>query len=132
MKAYEYCTRCGKQLYRSPCKRKGRPFCSRQCHMKTLNEELNPTRMTPETKAKLSKARLDSGEGLTYRKLGGRHEHRQVAEQTLGRDLLPGEIVHHIDGDKRNNDPSNIMVFPSQAEHVRWHTAHRCRGGDAE
>lgn len=69
--------------------------------MKTLNEELNPTRMTPETREKLRNCRLDSGEGRTYTKQYGRHEHRVVAEQILGRELRPGEVVHHIDGDKR-------------------------------
>ncbi|WP_373222702.1 HNH endonuclease signature motif containing protein [Flavonifractor plautii] len=127
----EYCTRCGKALYRPPSKRKqGRPFCSRQCHMKTLNEELNPSRMTPEVRAKLRAAHMDSGEGLTYSKFLGRHTHRVVAELMLGRPLQPGEVVHHIDSDKRNNSPDNLMVFVSQAEHVAWHVAHG-EGGDA-
>jgi hypothetical protein len=63
----------------------------------------------------------DTGEGKTYRKLNGRHEHRVVAERMLGRPLRPGEVVHHIDEDKRNNNPSNLMVFESQAAHVRHH-----------
>ena len=32
----------------------------------------------------------------------------------LGRPLLPGEVVHHINGDNR---PENLRVFSSQAEH---------------
>lgn len=35
-----------------------------------------------------------------------------VAERMLGRKLKPGEVVHHIDGNKRNNAPENLMVFP--------------------
>lgn len=102
--------------------------------MKTLNEELNPGRMTPETREKLRNARLDSGAGVTYAKQYGRHEHRIVAEQLLGRELKPGEVVHHVDGDKRNNAPNNIMVFESQSEHMKWHLEHDprfARGGDA-
>jgi hypothetical protein len=38
----------------------------------------------------------------------------------LGRPLEPGEIVHHIDHDKRNNDPANLQVM-TQAEHMRLH-----------
>lgn len=35
-------------------------------------------------------------------------------------------------GNKRNNDPSNLRVFPSQAEHARWHMLQRYRGGDGD
>lgn len=61
------------------------------------------------------------GEGKTYTKLYGRHEHRVVMEQKLGRPLLPGEIVHHIDHDKKNNHPDNLMVM-TQSEHARLHS----------
>jgi len=46
-------------------------------------------------------------------------EHRIVMHETLGRMLQPGEVVDHIDGDIRNNDPSNLRVFASNAEHLR-------------
>jgi hypothetical protein len=44
-----------------------------------------------------------------------------MAAQMLGRPLLSGEVVHHIDRDKRNNRPENLMVFASQKEHAAWH-----------
>lgn len=125
---YEQCTCCGAVMYRPPSvRRRGRPFCSRRCHMKVLNAELNPGRMTPETREKLRAARLGTGEGVTYEKTYGRHTHRVVAEKMLGRKLKPGEVVHHIDGDKRNNAPENLMVFSSQAEHAAWHMAQRSK-----
>lgn len=65
-------------------------------------------------------ALLDSGLQLTYRKVGQRHEHRTVAEQKIGRPLLPGEVVHHIDGNHRNNAPENLQVM-SAADHLREH-----------
>lgn len=55
-----------------------------------------------------------------YVKDGGRHQHRVVAERMLGRPLFKGEIVHHKDGNKKNNDPANLAVM-TQAQHMREH-----------
>jgi len=115
------CFRCGKAVRKPPSQQSERHFCSRQCNLKTMNEELNHTRMVDSTKSTLSLLKLGSGEGKTYQKLKGRHIHRQIAEQMLGRKLHPGEVVHHIDGDKRNNSPDNLMILDSQKEHARLH-----------
>lgn len=115
------CERCGKKVIKPPSKKSDRNFCSRQCLMKTLNEELNKSRMTPEVRKKLRKALLGTGEGKSYEKTYGVHTHRVIAEKKLGRSLREGEVVHHIDGNKRNNHPDNLMVFKSQREHVKWH-----------
>lgn len=49
------------------------------------------------------------------------YEHILVAESKLKRALYPGEVVHHLDGDKQNNDPQNITVLSSQSEHATLH-----------
>jgi hypothetical protein len=48
-------------------------------------------------------------------------EHRLFATCCLGRPLRPSEIVHHIDGNSRNNAPANLMVVPSQGAHRYLH-----------
>ena len=55
----------------------------------------------------------ENGEHLYY--------HRLVAEQKIGRPLLEEECVHHIDRNKLNNHPSNLMVFKTGADHSRHH-----------
>ena len=52
--------------------------------------------------------------------------HRLVAENLLGRRLKDDEYVHHINGKKDDNREENLMVFKSNADHVRFH-----RGGQA-
>lgn len=37
-------------------------------------------------------------------------EHRKVMADAIGRALLDSETVHHIDGDKLNNDLSNLQL----------------------
>lgn len=53
-------------------------------------------------------------------------EHRLVMEEVIGRYLLPNEVVHHIDGNKLNNDPSNLRLFESNGEHLAVDLAGRC------
>ncbi|MSS85329.1 HNH endonuclease [Actinomycetaceae bacterium WB03_NA08] len=139
------CDWCGLTMERTPSGIKKHNFCSRKCQghfssksrnperygemydvekasawMGELNRKLNPTRMTANTRAKLREAHLGSGEGKSYAKIYGRYEHRVVAEAELGRALQPGEIVHHIDCNKRNNHPDNLMVL-TQSEHAALH-----------
>lgn len=48
------------------------------------------------------------------------YEHRYVVEKEIGRPLKKSEIVHHIDGNKLNNDISNLMLM-TRSEHAHLH-----------
>ncbi len=57
-------------------------------------------------------------------------EHILVAEQKLGRFLEEGETVHHINGKKWDNRPSNIEVFESPGAHSKHHWNIRRQAND--
>lgn len=51
--------------------------------------------------------------GVTGKK-GGILEHRYVMSRHIGRQLTKQETVHHIDGDRTNNELSNLELFSSR------------------
>lgn len=48
-------------------------------------------------------------------------KHRLVMEKHIGRYLRPTEVVHHIDGNVLNNHISNLMLFPNNSAHAKFH-----------
>ena len=49
-------------------------------------------------------------------------EHRYVVEKYIERKLKRTEIVHHIDGNKLNNNLENLYVFHNKESHTAFET----------
>lgn len=49
-------------------------------------------------------------------------EHRKVMEDVMGRNLTKNEQVHHIDGDKSNNDINNLWLT-NNTDHALAHNS---------
>ena len=62
---------------------------------------------------------------------GEGREHVLVAVRVWGKSLPSGAVVHHIDGNPRNNEPSNLVICENMAYHTLLHyrqTAYRATG----
>jgi hypothetical protein len=104
------CHNCGKPFYKAdPFKM----FCSSACKKIALG----PSSIIKKGYRKLLipfHHRAD-----TY---GYVFEHIIIAEQKIERKLLPEEVCHHIDKNKLNNCPENIMIFENNSKHIKFHT----------
>lgn len=109
-KDYTHCVVCGNEL--PDYRRRDQRFCSRKC------------RTYPEG------TRRQESDGYMQIKVGGQwfSEHRYVVEQQLGRSLGRYEHVHHIDGNKTNNDESNLELWKKRHPHGVRQADYHCAG----
>jgi len=54
-------------------------------------------------------------------KIGYVFEHIIVMENLLGRPIEITEAIHHINEDKSDNSPGNLMVFKTRTMHTKYH-----------
>lgn len=98
------CMACGLTFERKrSCAKRRTYYCSDACYQGTIQRN-----------------------GATYvQSRAGCRQARRIVACCFA--LLPEHIVHHHDGDNHNNRVSNLAVFASHADHMRFH-----RGGDAQ
>ena len=108
------CVVCG-ETFRAASQRVDRRHCSVACAAVNRRGASN---------ASWSGGRHVSPAGYVRISLGGGNralEHRVVMERALGRPLRSDEHVHHVDGDKQNNEVGNLRVL-SVSEHGELHS----------
>lgn len=106
------CGYCGKVMSLSPSK-SNTNFCSYEC--RSLGRIKRPLdRWYNGRRAKLDQfgyVMVWAPDHPNKVLKGWQYEHRLVLENTLGRYLIDGEVCHHKDGNKGNNDPSNLELM---------------------
>jgi len=96
-------TECKKVLKVQQCRKE--KYCSNECYIKM----------------RIAFSIMENSSNVTNR------ASRLNARKLI--DLLPGQVVHHIDGDVANNEPNNLMVFNSNSEHISYHHKMRINSG---
>ena len=117
VKEVRYCILCGSPFHRHNGNTKAQ-YCSNLCACRSRHTFAFQSKAG---KAGSKYAISKRGTGTkTYVKFYGQHQHRVMMECHLQRCLASNEIVHHIDGDKHNNDITNLQLM-TRAEHARVH-----------
>jgi hypothetical protein len=114
------CLNCGETFYRT--QRNGsygpKRYCSPSCRYKHMSGERHQNytngRYVPPNNDYITLLMPDHP-----RSSNGRvKEHIVIMEKLNGGSLPGGAEVHHKDGNRKNNDPSNLMLCSGRQEHM--------------
>lgn len=100
------CVICGATL-----KKTQRKVCSRNCLRKHLSRIFRGKGKSPYIQIRVNGERI--------------YLHRHIWEKANGRKLRDGEIVHHVNENKRDNRAENLEVLSGRAAHLHVHNYHK-------
>lgn len=116
------CEQCGKEFttYKNPARKEPR-FCSVKCIGESQKGNKNPAYNCGRYFDSNGYVVLFMPEHPFCGTKKTVLEHRFIMECKIGRYLENEECVHHIDGNKANNNPNNLMLFKNNSEHIKYH-----------
>lgn len=92
-----------------------------QQHRENIAEAQRRAWQSTRQRLPLGTRRKDRGGYVLVKVVPGkgqwRKEHHLVIEDAIGRSLVPGEVVHHINGVKDDNRLENLFLCASGAQH---------------
>lgn len=127
------CKVCNKQFYCKHCHIGKKKYCSPKCRVKSMRGYIpwNKGKKYPQFSRENSSKwkggkRFNRGYIQIYKPehpfscYGYVLEHRLVIEKQIGRYLNPFEHCHHLNKNKDDNRPENLMTFISNSTHRRF------------
>lgn len=116
MKKRHPCVDCGAGTTKTRCKPCGYSNRQRPSGLKYNIVNENPSWF------KKRNSIWEDSKGYLQRYIAGKNVrvHRHIVEQHLGRKLLNIEVVHHINGNKKDNSIENLLVM-TKRDHDNLH-----------
>ncbi len=120
-----YCLYCGENpiyVCRANRNRGNGKFCSRKCLHSYHKGATHPSWRGGKTHNSGGYVLVIDREHPRGNKYNGRvFEHIIVVEKVINRYVKREEVIHHINEVRNDNRPENLYLFPSNAEHMRYH-----------
>lgn len=121
------CEQCGKvfSITISPGPKHPRHFCSQKCMGISYRGENHPGYKGGKIKTSEGYVGLLTSQKTPNGRTKYLREHVVLAEKALGKPLPKNAVVHHVDGNRSNNTPGNLVICENDAYHQLLHARQR-------